>query len=50
MVKDPVCGAEVDENSEYNSTSHGKTWYFDSAKCKEEFDSDPHKYVPGHEH
>ena len=45
-MKDPVCGMMVDEDtapatSEYN----GKTYYFCSLDCKEEFDADPTAYV-----
>jgi Cu(I)/Ag(I) efflux system membrane fusion protein len=44
-VKDPSCGMELDpakaaEKSEY----HGKTYYFCSKSCKEQFDKDPKKY------
>ncbi len=49
MGIDPVCGMEVDLNragalglmSEYQ----GKTYYFCSKECKEEFDKDPGQYV-----
>ncbi|MEK7326793.1 MAG: YHS domain-containing protein [Chloroflexota bacterium] len=46
MVKDVVCGMEVDEKksagkSEYN----GQTYYFCSPGCKKSFDKEPEKYV-----
>lgn len=46
MVKDPVCGMDVDpktatEQSEYQ----GMTYYFCSSGCKKDFDKDPEKYV-----
>ncbi len=45
-VKDPVCGIEIDTNNAYATREHmGNTYYFDSATCVEQFDSDPHKYA-----
>ena len=46
MIKDPVCGMDVDpktatEKSEYQN----QTYYFDSASCKVEFDKNPQKYA-----
>jgi Cu+-exporting ATPase len=46
MVKDLVCGMEVDEKtaaakSEYN----GKTYYFCAPGCKKAFDENPTKYI-----
>ncbi len=46
MVKDPVCGMDVDPKtaaakSEYN----GQTYYFCSPGCKKAFDKEPEKYV-----
>ena len=48
MVKDLVCGMEVDEKtaaakSEYN----GKTYYFCALGCKKAFDENPVKYSGG---
>ena len=54
MVKDPVCGMNVDETkAKYSSVSQGKTDYFCSAGCKSRFDADPSRYsgsaaVPQH--
>ena len=46
MVKDPVCGMDVDEKKVTQKTFYmGKTYYFCSAICKKEFDKDPSKYV-----
>jgi YHS domain-containing protein len=47
MVKDPVCGMTIDENtaagkSEYN----GQTYYFCAPICKTRFDQDPARYAP----
>lgn len=46
MVKDPVCGMDVDPKtaaakSEYN----GQTYYFCSPGCKKAFDKEPAKYA-----
>lgn len=48
MVKDPVCGMDVDPaqaaaTAEYN----GQTYYFCSRGCKVAFDKDPEKYLGG---
>ncbi len=46
MEKDLVCRMDVDpkkakEKFEYK----GKTYYFDSKGCKEDFEKDPEKYI-----
>ena len=46
MVKDPVCGMDVDpKTTKYTSTYQGQTYYFCSAGCKKDFDKEPPKYV-----
>ncbi len=46
MVKDPVCGMDVDEKgNELKSEHMGKTYYFCCEPCKKAFDDDPHKYM-----
>jgi len=44
-VIDPICRMEIDE-SEARATSvyKGKTYYFCSESCKEQFDKKPEKY------
>ena len=44
-VTDPVCGMVL-ESSEAAATStlNGKTYYFCSAECKEEFDANPTEF------
>jgi Cu(I)/Ag(I) efflux system membrane fusion protein len=46
--KDPVCGMVLEENQVKNtpwkSKLHGRTYYFCSQKCKQEFDQDPERY------
>jgi Cu+-exporting ATPase len=45
-IKDPVCGMEIDPASAFTTRDHmGKTYYFCSASCAEQFDADPHKYA-----
>jgi len=46
MVKDPVCGMEIEEKSAAGkSVFQGKTYYFCSPGCKKDFDKEPLKYV-----
>ena len=48
MVKDPVCGMELDEKKVTQKTVlNGKTYYFCSKTCKVAFDKEPEKYVKG---
>ena len=48
MVKDPVCGMEVDEKSTpHVSTFSGTMYYFCSSGDKAKFDSNPESYVKG---
>jgi Cu(I)/Ag(I) efflux system membrane fusion protein len=49
MSQDPVCGMEVDEAAAkalgLTSVYEGKTYYFCSKECKEQFDRNPEQYV-----
>lgn len=46
MVKDPVCGMEVDpETAPGKSEYMGKEYYFCSLSCKLEFDRNPENYI-----
>ena len=46
MAIDPVCGMEVDENSAKDRSSfEGKTYFFCSTDCREEFDEAPEEYI-----
>lgn len=45
MGRDPVCNVDVDERSAWSSTYLGKTYYFNSAECKADFDRDPGQYA-----
>ncbi len=46
MVKDPVCGMQVDESKTKHSTEYGgEKYYFCSAGCKTKFGIDPDQYI-----
>ncbi|MBA4383943.1 MAG: copper-translocating P-type ATPase [Anaerolinea sp.] len=46
MVKDPVCGMEIDPNSAFVSREHmGHKYFFCSENCLNKFDQNPHQYV-----
>ena len=46
MVKDPVCGMEVDERQAKETAEHqGKTYYFCAPGCRVAFEKDPDKYL-----
>ena len=48
MVKDPVCGMDVDpKKAEYKLTYRGQEYYFCSRACMEEFSKDPQRYLSG---
>jgi Cu2+-exporting ATPase len=45
-VKDPVCGMEIEPATAYGKTEYsGKTFYFCSKHCAEEFNKNPEKYA-----
>ncbi len=44
--KDPVCGMMVEPDSAAAKVEYeGKTYYFCSVDCKEEFEEDPESYL-----
>jgi YHS domain-containing protein len=46
MVKDPVCGMDVDPKTATNKSEYkGQSYYFCSTGCKKDFDKDPEKYI-----
>ena len=45
MAKDPVCGMEVKSPSEYSAEVGGTEYDFCSEKCKNDFLSNPDKYI-----
>ncbi len=51
MVKDPICGMDVDPKSAAGKSEYlGQTYYFCSNGCKKAFDKEPQKYVNAHGH
>jgi len=48
MVKDPVCGMQIDEQKAAVKVEHqGMTYYFCSSSCHQKFLADPGKYSSG---
>ena len=46
MDKDPVCGMAVTKDDAAGTSAYqGKTYYFCSPVCKEQFDRSPQQYV-----
>jgi Cu+-exporting ATPase len=46
VVKDPVCGMDVETASAAGHTEHaGPTYYFCGSNCKEMFDHNPAQYL-----
>ena len=46
LVKDPVCGMEIDSASAAGSSEYeGQTHYFCNLNCKQSFDAEPEKYA-----
>lgn len=46
MVKDPVCGMDVDPKKAAGKSDYqGQTYYFCSPGCKKAFDKEPAKYA-----
>jgi YHS domain-containing protein len=46
MLKDPVCGMDVDPKTAAGKSEYqGKTYYFCSPGCKKAFDKEPQKYT-----
>ena len=46
MVKDPVCGMEIDPKTAAGKSDYqGQTYYFCAPGCKKAFDQEPGKYI-----
>lgn len=46
LVKDPVCGMEIETAKAAGQTTYvGQTYYFCGSKCKEKFDLSPAQYM-----
>jgi len=49
MVRDPVCGMDVNEHdSRFSTNWEGQKYHFCSDQCKQEFDREPRHYAGGH--
>ena len=47
MIKDPVCGMDIEEQAATATRKRDTTmYYFCSDRCAEQFDADPEAYVP----
>jgi len=50
MLKDPVCGMEVDEKqAQHQAKFQGESYYFCTTRCKEFFEHDPERYLKASE-
>ncbi|MCL4363071.1 YHS domain-containing protein [Candidatus Marsarchaeota archaeon] len=47
MMKDVVCGMNVEEDSKLSSEHDGKKYHFCSKDCKAKFDKNPEEYAKG---
>lgn len=46
LVKDPVCGMQVDEKKAMGTSAcKGKTYFFCSVSCKDKFEKKPENYI-----
>jgi Cu+-exporting ATPase len=45
VLKDPVCGMNVTEQSAHRADHAGRTYYFCSAKCLHKFEAEPARYA-----
>jgi YHS domain-containing protein len=46
MTTDPVCGMTIEESeAQFKSDYDGRTFYFCSDGCKEQFDADPEAFA-----
>ena len=49
-ARDPVCGMTIPQGRARATAPHeGKTYYFCSQSCKEQFEKKPELYIPGAE-
>ena len=48
--KDPVCGMQIEEGDAAGESQYeGRTYYFCSPGCKEQFDADPTRFITNSE-
>lgn len=46
-AKDPICGVRVKKTTPYSYELNGKTFYFDSAACRQTFIDDSKSFLGG---
>jgi len=46
-AKDPICGVRVKKTTPYSYELNGKTFYFDSAACRQTFINDSESFMGG---
>jgi putative ABC transport system ATP-binding protein len=45
MATDPVCGMPIETTSSHHTEHAGRTWWFCSAHCRDEFTAEPHRFA-----
>jgi YHS domain-containing protein len=45
MVKDPVCGQDIEREAAVTWSYEGELYYFCSERCREEFEDNPDLYL-----
>jgi Cu+-exporting ATPase len=45
MATDPVCGMAVDADDGHHLDHGGRTWWFCSTHCRDEFAADPDRFL-----
>jgi YHS domain-containing protein len=45
MERDPVCGRRIEPSKALHLEYHGKTYYFCSHACKQDFEDRPEEYT-----
>ncbi|MBI2085601.1 MAG: YHS domain-containing protein [Candidatus Aenigmarchaeota archaeon] len=45
LVRDPVCGMDVDEKSAIKKEHKGKFYFFCSKNCEQNFSNNPEKFA-----
>lgn len=46
-VKDPVCGMQIEDSTEFFATHEGKKYHFCATACKEKFEENPAEFLKG---
>ncbi|MGM0366898.1 MAG: YHS domain-containing protein [Actinomycetota bacterium] len=46
-ARDPVCKVKVGKKTPYRHKLNGRTYYFDSAACRQTFKENPQSFIGG---